>query len=332
MFTGGREDCPSVRIALFIISIEHLTTRITAPASFDCLALLRSLLGHLPSLIIWQQDRFVLVIRRHGLHGVADKLGHYANRAATMKPIEYAFQEFIDAIHTADDESEFARVAARLTQRLGFRWFAYLRLIDDAPTLISSYPKSWTDRYFDLGYQQLDPVVLRARGEQDLFSWGGKTPRPAGSREQRRFFDEAMTFGIRSGITVPIRGGFGRMAAFTLATDEPIAEAERLLADARDVVQLAGLYFHTHATTRLVGSSDPPTNSSDPPTKTDVLTQRERQCLAWVARGKTVADTAILIDIAPRTVVFHLENARRKLDAASIAQCVAEALRRGLLP
>ncbi|XIA67795.1 LuxR C-terminal-related transcriptional regulator [Bradyrhizobium sp. TZ2] len=47
--------------------------------------------------------------------------------------------------------------------------------------------------------------------------------------------------------------------------------------------------------------------------------------------GKTVADIAVLVQIAPRTVVFHLENARRKLGAASIAQCVAEALRRGLL-
>ncbi|WP_461618579.1 helix-turn-helix domain-containing protein [Bradyrhizobium sp. 23AC] len=57
----------------------------------------------------------------------------------------------------------------------------------------------------------------------------------------------------------------------------------------------------------------------------------ERQCLAWTAQGKTVADIAVLVEIAPRTVVFHLENARRKLGAASIAQCVAIALRRGLL-
>ena len=62
------------------------------------------------------------------------------------------------------------------------------------------------------------------------------------------------------------------------------------------------------------------------------LTQRERQCLAWGVQGKTVADIAVLVEIAPRTVVFHLENARRKLGAASIAHCVAEAVRRGLLP
>jgi LuxR family transcriptional regulator, activator of conjugal transfer of Ti plasmids len=241
-----------------------------------------------------------------------------------MKAIEHSFQEFIDAIQTAEYELDFEKVARRVTQRLAFRWFAYLRVTDDAPMLISSYPKSWTGRYFDLAYQKLDPVVRRARREHNLFSWGGGVPRATGTREQRRFFDEAMTFGIKSGVTVPIRGGFGRMAAFTLATDESIAPTERLLAESKDVVQLVGLYFHTHVTTRLRAEPDRRAIKS-------VLTQRERQCLAWAAQGKTVADMAILIGIAPRTVVFHLENARRKLDAASIAQCVAEALRRGIL-
>ena len=144
-----------------------------------------------------------------------------------MKSVERSFQEFTDAIQTAGDEIGFARIARRMTERLGFRWFAYLRLSDDVPALISSYPKPWTDRYFDLGYQQIDPVVQRARRESGLFSWGGSAPNAAGTREQRRFFDEAMTFGIKSGVTVPIRGGFGRMAAFTMASDEPAASVER---------------------------------------------------------------------------------------------------------
>ena len=240
-----------------------------------------------------------------------------------MKSVQHSFQEFTDAIQTVDDEIGFARIARRITERLGFQWFAYLHLSGDTPTLISSYPKSWTNRYFDLGYQQIDPVVLRARQESGLFSWSGSAPSARGNREQRRFFDEAMTFGIKSGITVPIRSGFGRMAAFTMASDEPAASVERLVGNRRDVYQLVGLYFHAHVTAKVRTAVKQGEG---------VLTQRERQCLAWVARGKTVADTAILIGIAPRTVVFHLEKARQKLDASSIAQCVAEAMRRGLLP
>lgn len=242
-----------------------------------------------------------------------------------MSSIEHSFQEFVDAIQTASDDDDFERVATRVTQRLGFRWFAYLSIVADAPKLISSYPKSWTSRYFDLHYEQLDPVVKRARLEYDLFSWGSGASTPTGTREQRKFFEEATTFGIESGITVPIRGGFGRMAAFTMATDDRAMRPEHLVAKSKDVVQLVGLYFHTHLAARL----GPECGQLD---AGDVLTQRERQCLAWAARGKTVADTAILVGIAPRTVAFHLENARRKLGSSSIAQCVAEALRRRLLP
>ena len=115
------------------------------------------------------------------------------------------------------------------------------------------------------------------------------------------------------------------MAAFTFATDDPAMCTERLIARSRDVVQLVALYFHTHLAARSAAEFEGLDAS-------DVLTQRERQCLAWAARGKTVADTAILVAIAPRTVVFHLENARRKMRATSIAHCVAEALRRRLLP
>jgi LuxR family transcriptional activator of conjugal transfer of Ti plasmids len=242
-----------------------------------------------------------------------------------MKSIERSFQEFIDAMQTADGKIGFERIAKRITEHLGFRWFAYLRLTDDKPTLISSYPKSWTDRYVKLGYQQIDPVVQRARRESALFSWSGSAPRVVGTQEQRRLFDEAMTFGINSGVTVPIRGGFGRMAAFTMASDKASAPIELLASDSRGFLPLVGLYFHTYVTVRVPREANPTEYEG-------ILTQRERQCLAWVARGKTVADIAILVGIAPRTVVFHLERARKKLNASSVAHCVAEAMRRGLLP
>ena len=46
-----------------------------------------------------------------------------------------------------------------------------MKIVDGAPKLISSYPKSWTSRYFDLHYERLDPIVQRARLDHDLFGW-----------------------------------------------------------------------------------------------------------------------------------------------------------------
>jgi LuxR family transcriptional regulator, activator of conjugal transfer of Ti plasmids len=240
-----------------------------------------------------------------------------------MKLNEETFQEFVDALETATSEAGFERVASRVIRRLGFERFAYLRIADDTPALLSSYPKSWTKRYFDLRYQKIDPVVQRAAKEYDLFAWGG-SPIIGGAKEQQRFFDEATTFGIKSGITVPIRMGFGRIAAFTVATAEPLAGTDGRLAETSDVLRLIGLYFHAHVSVRLDWRPGSLLDKA-------VLTQRERQCLSWVACGKTISDVAVLVQITPRTVVFHLENARRKLGAGSIAQCVAEALRRGQL-
>ncbi|MCA6115258.1 autoinducer binding domain-containing protein [Bradyrhizobium sp. WSM 1738] len=73
---------------------------------------------------------------------------------------------------------EFERIAARLTQRLGFQRSAYLRLTGERPMLISSYPRSWTSRYFQLGYQQLDPVVRRARAEHRCSARRGPGRKP----------------------------------------------------------------------------------------------------------------------------------------------------------
>ncbi len=53
--------------------------------------------------------------------------------------------------------------------------------------------------------------------------------------------------------------------------------------------------------------------------------------LGWVARGKTSADTAALLDIAERTVDFHLGSAMHKLGVTTRAQAVMTAGRHCLI-
>ena len=63
----------------------------------------------------------------------------------------------------------------------------------------------------------------------------------------------------------------------------------------------------------------------------DDLTPRERECLAWTSVGKTAWEIGSILGISEHTAVAHLNGAVRKLRAASRAQAVAEALRRGLI-
>ncbi len=240
-----------------------------------------------------------------------------------MSAIEHSFQEFLDALQTGADEGAFEKIGERVAQRLGFRWFAYLSLSDDVPRLISSYPRSWTTRYFELGYEAIDPVLRRARTGRQIFSWDGQVKMPR-SRRLKSFFDDATTFGIKTGVTVPVAVGFGRLAAFTFASQERSAALDRLVAGSADILHLVGLHFHTHLVIRLAQHHSTGQHHT--------LTQRECQCLAWSARGKSIADIATIVGIRPRTVVFHLENCRRKLNAASLTHCAVIATRQGLIP
>ncbi|MDQ2966874.1 MAG: LuxR C-terminal-related transcriptional regulator [Actinomycetota bacterium] len=56
-----------------------------------------------------------------------------------------------------------------------------------------------------------------------------------------------------------------------------------------------------------------------------LLTRREREVLAWVARGKTNREIATVLCLAPGTVRKHLDNAYAKLDVGSRAGAVARA-------
>jgi len=54
------------------------------------------------------------------------------------------------------------------------------------------------------------------------------------------------------------------------------------------------------------------------------LTQREAECLRWVSDGKTDIEVGIILEISPRTVRFHINNAKTKLGVATRIQAVAK--------
>jgi len=67
---------------------------------------------------------------------------------------------------------------------------------------------------------------------------------------------------------------------------------------------------------------------SEPP---DPLSERERECLFWVAEGKTTDDVALIVGVSANTANRYIAQAIRKLSAANRAKAVATAIRRGIL-
>jgi DNA-binding NarL/FixJ family response regulator len=61
------------------------------------------------------------------------------------------------------------------------------------------------------------------------------------------------------------------------------------------------------------------------------LTDREREVLTWVGRGKTSSEIAIILGLSERTVNFHCDQAIKRLDVSNRAQAAAKAVSEHLL-
>lgn len=61
------------------------------------------------------------------------------------------------------------------------------------------------------------------------------------------------------------------------------------------------------------------------------LSDRQRECLLWTARGKTASETAIILGISEETVVQHLKMARERYEVHCKQSLVLSALFDGLI-
>ncbi len=63
----------------------------------------------------------------------------------------------------------------------------------------------------------------------------------------------------------------------------------------------------------------------------DPLSERERECLRWVAEGKTTEDIALILGVSGNTVNKYIVSSIQKLSAGNRTMAVAIALRTGLI-
>jgi DNA-binding CsgD family transcriptional regulator len=121
--------------------------------------------------------------------------------------------------------------------------------------------------------------------------------------------------GTPPSFTVPLSRRRGETAFFgiMLATEPDRREQhETILRECK----ILGNYFHGHVL-RING------HDSD---QELLISARELDCLKWTAAGKTALEASIILGISERTVRFHLNAAREKLDCVTTTQAVAKAV------
>ncbi|NEJ81520.1 LuxR family transcriptional regulator [Rhizobium leguminosarum] len=231
-----------------------------------------------------------------------------------------ALRNLIDTIEAAHNERMIKIALKSFANTYGFERFAYLQTEGAEVRAFNSYPEEWQDIYLGNQYSRIDPVVTEAKRRMEVFSWTADDWPARGTSELRRFRDQAIEHGIRSGLTIPVEGSFGSTMMLTFASSTQTADVSELH-DAQKAIQ-AVLAIHYRlkiiAATTIVAPKR-------------LLSPREATCLMWAARGKSAPETAMLTGINPRTVQHYLDKAREKLEAATVPQLVAIAKDHGLV-
>ena len=112
----------------------------------------------------------------------------------------------------------------------------------------------------------------------------------------------------------------GETAFLGINSVEPLQRSGQYDALLRECRILAN-YFHGHVL-RMNGYD----------TDQEILiSARELDCLKWTAAGKTALEASIILGISERTVRFHLNAAREKLDCVTTTQAVAKAIANQLI-
>jgi len=186
------------------------------------------------------------------------------------------------------------------------------------PKVLLNYPDEWLKRCSEMGYDRIDPIVKKSRQRARAFRWSEVYNDASTTEIERRVFEEAATFGLRSGISVPMHGPNSNFAIMSFA--QPLKREF----DNRTItyLQLAAAHFHLK-----VGKF---ANSRGVARVPD-LSLREQECILWVARGKSSWDIGTILGISENTVNFHIKNAMRKLDVTSRTVAAIKAVDFGII-
>jgi DNA-binding CsgD family transcriptional regulator len=222
------------------------------------------------------------------------------------------------------DSSGVAALLDKLLRVYGLRSVAYLGvgLTDHpgvSPQLAVTYSPEWVEHYKTEHFVDVDPTIQIGLRRMLPIDWSDFS---RDEKKVRRLFGEAEEFGLgRHGISLPVHGRHGDRALVSITSDAGDRDWQHLRLHFMRDFQLLALHMH-QAILRIEGG-----RTREYP----ALSPRERECLLWVAEGKTYWETAMILGLSEHTVRCYLESARHKLRAANTTHAVNKAGKANLL-
>jgi len=228
-----------------------------------------------------------------------------------------------EAIGCAD---ELAAAMIEICGLLGFQYFAITHHVDivrASPSAIRlhNYPAQWADYYDAHALGVSDPVHRASHMTGVGFRWSRMAAMIPLTAADRRHLDLGRAQGIGDGFTIPanIPGETLGSVSFANQADRPIDEPMLPFA------QLAGAFAFEGA--RRLWSIRKFNQEKEAP----VLTDRQRDCILWAARGKGDWEIARILGVSEETVARHIKQACARYGVSKRTSLAIRALFDGTL-
>jgi LuxR family quorum sensing-dependent transcriptional regulator len=184
--------------------------------------------------------------------------------------------------------------------------------------LFRNWSREWAALSDEKGFNARSFVVAEACRRMTPFTWHEILAARSLSAAEREVFDVAREWGWCNGFVVPVHGPGGYLGIISMGSPERDLDLrpERLI-----YLRMIAMLAHERSFALAnIGACAP----------SEALTPRERECMRWVADGKTDAEIGRILSISEATVKFHINGARRKLGARNRAQAAARLVLFGL--
>lgn len=190
------------------------------------------------------------------------------------------------------------------------------RAIGTGTIVASNWPNAYRQNYYENRRFVDDPVVRYLRSAKGTVLPSELATAFQHSAHAQHRIDEARDHGLALPLCFIIGPPSHAVGSVTFRRKEPYAPGEVLL------LSMLAPAIHRSARLAYLGQ----TSRSG-----EIVTRRERECIAWSSLGKSSWEIGEILGIAKQTVDVHLKSAIHKLGAASRAHAVAEAVRLGLV-
>lgn len=250
---------------------------------------------------------------------------HFPEAASEAFAVE--FGRFLDQTDGVAQSDRLFDLLSAFALNFDCRWVAYdsnssnqkgLMSVRRDPAVLLNFPEEWQERYFEMGYDRIDPIIRTCRTRADAFRWTEVYNDVSTTEDERRVFDEAAAFGLRSGISVPLHNPDGSFAIMSFAQSWDGEFQNRTIA----YLRLAALHFHVKVAQFAISSGVEGMPN---------LSVREKECILWTARGKSSWEIGQILSISVNTVNFHIKNVMLKMDTAGRTAAATKAVKLGLI-